>query len=72
MTKRDKISFWKQQLETARTSKAVGRQIIIQATQIESEAKRALETLEANPRLLNQKEVLSDSKALRLMASITR
>jgi len=72
MTKRDKISFWKQQLETARTSKAVGRQIIIQATQIESEAKRALETLEANPRLLNQKEVLSDSKALRLMASVTR
>lgn len=72
MTKREKISFWKQQLETARTSKAVGRQIVIQATQIESEAKRALETLEANPRLLNQKEVLSDSKALRLMASVTR
>jgi hypothetical protein len=71
MTKREKISFWKQQLETARTSKAVGRQIIIQATQIESEAKRALETLEANPRLLNQKQTLSDSKALRLIASVT-
>jgi hypothetical protein len=72
MNKNETISFWKKQLETARTSKAIGRQIIAQATQIESEAKSALDTLEANSRRTRKGEILPEALQLKLTASLTQ
>ena len=72
MNKKEQISFWKQQLESASTMKSVARQTIQTATQIESAAQRALATLEAKSERTRKGFILAESMQIKLRASLTK
>lgn len=72
MKKQDQIAFYKRQKDSAGTLKEVSMQNYQIATQLESEADRALERLGNSPRLARKgKEVLSESVKLKLVSGLT-
>ena len=71
MNKREKISFYKQQLESSQQLKSVAMQNYNLATQLESEAKRALEMLGNNPEP-TRKGRLSDTLKVTLLGNLTK
>lgn len=72
MSKREKISFYKQQLESSQQMKAVAMQNYNLATQLESEAKRALEMLGNNPEPTRKGKQLSDTLKTALLGNLTK
>lgn len=72
MNKSTQIAFHKRQIDTARTMKSAGAQIIAEATLLESEAKRALELLGGNSgRTSRGKSVLTPAQKLKLIGGLT-
>jgi len=72
MSKREKISFYKQQLESSQQMKAVAMQNYNLATRLESEAKRALEMLGNNPEPTRNGTPLSDTLKTALLGNLTK
>ncbi len=72
MNKTKQIEFYKTQLKTARELKAVAEQNMAIATQIESEAKSALEMLGASTERSRKGNVLSEQMKNSLRASLTK
>lgn len=72
MSKREKISFYKQQLESSQQMKAVAMQNYNLATRLESEAKRALEMLGNNPEPTRKGTPLSDTLKTALLGNLTK
>jgi hypothetical protein len=72
MNKRDKISFYKKQVESSQQMKAVAMQNYNLATQLESEAKRALDMLGNNPEPTRKGTQLSDTLKTTLLGNLTK
>jgi len=73
MNRKQQIAFHKSQLAEAETLKSCGRQIIANATRIESEAKRALAMLGNSPRRTRKGDnILPESEKLKLIGSLTK
>ena len=73
MNKTQAISFWKKQLSIAQSCRIVAQQNMELAAQIESEAKKALEALGANPEPARKgQDVLTPELKLKLLASLTK
>lgn len=73
MTKKDQISFYKKQMDSAIKMKSVAKQNLHLATQIESEAKRALELLGNSPeRTRKGNDVLSEEVKIHLIGNLTK
>ncbi|MEW5677046.1 hypothetical protein ABGT15_12095 [Flavobacterium enshiense] len=73
MNKKDKIQFYKQQIEICKDMRAIAEQNIAVANRLELEAKSALKLLEANPeRAPRGKHQLSDEMKFNLRASLTK
>lgn len=71
MTKKEKISFYKLQIDTATQMIQVAEQNKIIATRLKSEAKMALELLGSNPEPKN-KQQLDDEFQIKLLANLTK
>ena len=71
MNKREKISFYKQQLESSQQLKSVAMQNYNLATRLESEAKRALDMLGNVPEP-TRKGRLSDTLKVTLLGNLTK
>lgn len=72
MNKREKIAFYKKQLETSRQLKEVSKQNEIIATRLESEALRALEMLGNTPKHAPKGIQLSDALKTTLLGNLTK
>lgn len=72
MNKSKQIQFYKKQLESSKQLKSVAQQNYNLATQLESEAKSALELLGAKPERTRKGDILSDETKTKLMASLTK
>lgn len=72
MNKTKQIEFYKTQLKTAQELKAVAEQNYNLATQLESEAKSALEMLGASSERHRKMSVLSEQMKNSLIASLTK
>lgn len=73
MNKREKIAFYKRQVETSKTMQALAMQNYNLAAQIESEATSALNALGAQIGQARKGEhKLSDEKRLLLLGSLTK
>ena len=73
MNKSKQIQFYKKQLESSKQLKSVAKQNYNLATQLESEAKSALELLGAKPeRTRKGDNILSDKTKLELVSSLTK
>jgi Tfp pilus assembly PilM family ATPase len=72
MNKREKIQFYKQQLESSRQLMAVAQQNYNLATRLESEAKRALDMLGDNPEPTRKGTQLSDALKTTLLGNLTK
>lgn len=72
MSKREKISFYKQQLESSKQMKAVAMQNYNLATRLESEAKRALDMLGNVPEPTRKGTKLSDTLKTKLLGNLTK
>lgn len=72
MKKREKIQFYKQQLQSSRTLKEVAKQNQIIATQLESDALRALEALGDKPKHAPKGDLLSEKTRINLLGNLTR
>ena len=72
MNKREKIAFYKKQLETARQLKEVSKQNEIVATRLESQAISALEMLGNTPERSRKGIELSDTLKTSLLGNLTK
>lgn len=72
MSKREKISFYKQQVESSQQMKAVAMQNYNLATRLESDALRALEMLGNNPKPTRKGKPLSDTLKTALLGNLTK
>lgn len=72
MNKREKIAFYKKQLETARQLKEVSKQNEIVATRLESQAISALEMLGNTPERSRKGTLLSDTLKASLLGNLTK
>ena len=72
MNKREKISFYKQQLESSQQLKSVAMQNYNLATRLESEAKRALDMLGNVPEPTRKGKKLSDTLKTTLLGNLTK
>lgn len=72
MNKTEKIKFYKKQLNSSKQLKSVAMQNYNLATQLESEAKSALEMLGAKPERSRKGDVLSEETKTQLIASLTK
>lgn len=73
MNKRERIQFYKRQLESSKQMQALAMQNYNLATQIESEATSALKMLGASlERTRKGEHKLSDDKATALLGSLTK
>ncbi|MBA4155041.1 hypothetical protein [Flavobacterium sp.] len=72
MNRTEQISFYKRQLNSARELRAVAEQNISIATQLESEAKSALEMLGASTERSRKGNVLPEQLRNSLRASLTK
>lgn len=73
MNKATKIIFYKKQLSSSKTMKEVAMQNYNLATQLESEALRALEMLGNTPKHARKgKTILPEGMKLELQASLTK
>lgn len=72
MNKREKISFYKTQIESFKQMKAVAQQNYNLATQLESEALRALDMLGNNPEPTRKGKPISESLKTKLLGNLTK
>ncbi len=72
MNKREKISFYKQQLESSQQMKAVAMQNYNLATRLESQALRALDMLGNSPEPTRKGTPLSDTLKTTLLGNLTK
>lgn len=72
MNKSDKISFYRKQIKTAEELKQISMQNYNIATQLESEAKSALDMLGANSGRTRKGNELSEQTQNTLRASLTK
>ena len=73
MNKKDKIQFYKQQIEICKDMRAIAEQNIAVANRLELEAKNALELLESNSSTGRKpKYNLSEEQKMKLTAGLTR
>lgn len=72
MNKREKISFYKKQLDSLQQMKAVAMQNYNLATQLESEAFRALDMLGNNSGPAQKGTPLSDTLKTTLLGNLTK
>ncbi|RKS00463.1 hypothetical protein [Flavobacterium sp. 102] len=73
MSKKEQISFYKNQLASAKTLKACARQLLREAAQLESGAISALDMLGNSPgRSRKGDDVLPDNVKLRLIGGLTK
>ena len=72
MSKREKISFYKQQLESSQQMKAVAMQNYNLATRLESQALRALDMLGNNPEPTRKGKPISDTLKTTLLGNLTK
>lgn len=73
MNKKQEIAILKKQIADARTMKACGRQIIAQATLIESGNLKRLEELGIDSRRSPRgKDILSEETKMKLIGNLTR
>lgn len=73
MSKKDQISFYKNQLASAKTLKSCARQLLTQAAQLESEATSALNMLgNSSGRTPRGDKKLPENVTLRLIGGLTK
>lgn len=72
MSKREKIQFYKQQLESSQQMKAVAEQNYNLATRLESQAISALEMLGNTPERSRKGTLLSDTLKASLLGNLTK
>ena len=72
MSKREKIQFYKQQLESSQQMKAVAEQNYNLATRLESQAISALEMLGNTPERTRKGTPLSDTLKTSLLGNLTK
>lgn len=72
MSKREKIQFYKQQLESSKQMKAVAEQNYNLATRLESQAISALEMLGNTPERTRKGTPLSDTLKTSLLGNLTK
>ena len=72
MKKKKKISFYKKQVESSQQMKVVAMQNYNLATQLESDALRALEMLGNNPEPTRKGKPLSDTLKTTLLGNLTK
>jgi len=72
MNKREKIQFYKQQLESSQQMKAVAQQNYNLATRLESQAISALEMLGNTPERSRKGAPLSDTLKASLLGNLTK